>query len=220
MLGKASLRIVLLATLSLAACRCDDSPPPTRKAETKAPREPKHEELLPQLPEPEGTIFDAKVLATALPAALGDAAAEGDATVESSALSNGGSTASASRTYVAVDHRITVQISDMQHAPLLREMMANARKRIEKQGASASWQVATVQGHETVVQYLSAQRTALANVIATDRLFVNVRVEPADDADIAIEWANKIPLEPITKLQAQETAPAQASQPRTPAPAK
>jgi hypothetical protein len=219
MLGNAPLRIVLLATLSLAACRCDDSPP-TRKAETRAPREPKHEELLPQLPEPEGTIFDATVLAGVLPAALGDAAAEGDATVESSALSNGGSTASARRTYVSGDHRITVQISDMQHAPLLREMMANARKRIEQQGASASWKIATVQGHDTVVQHLSAQRTALANVIATDRLFVNVRVEPADSAELAIEWANKVPLEPITKLQAQEPTSAPPSQLPPPAPAK
>lgn len=220
MLGKASLRIVLLATLSLTACRCDDSPPPVRKAEAVAPREPKHEELLVKLPEPEGTIIDPNVLAAALPAALGDAAPEGDAISESSPLSNGGSTASASRTYVQGDLHITVQISDMQHAPLLREMMTNARQRIEKQGASASWKVATVQGHETVVQHLAAQRTALANVIATERLFVNVRVEPADNAEIAIEWANKVPLEPITKLQTQEPAPAPASQPTQPSPAK
>lgn len=214
MLGN-SLRIILLAALPLAGCRCDDSPPPIRKAE--APREPKHEELLGKVPEPEGTIFDAKVLASVLPAALGDATAEGEPVVENVPLSNGGSTASASRTYATVDQKIIVQISDMQHAPLLREMMANARARIAKQGDSATWKIATVQGHDAIVQHLTAQRTALANVIATERLFVNVRVEPADNADVATEWAAKVPLEPITKLQAEGPTPAPPSQP-TPAP--
>lgn len=210
MLPKDVTRIALLGLLLLGACRCDDGPAPIRKAD--APRELKDEELLGLMPPPEGTPFEPSVLATALPDALGDATPEGDARTESAPLSNGGSTATASRTYVKGEHRITVQISDMQHAPLLREAMSKAMLKSDD-GKSSSWKVATVQGHDAVAQLLAAQQIALANVIATERLFVNVRVEPADSSDIAIEWANKIPLEPITKLQPPGSAPAPGSQP-------
>jgi hypothetical protein len=210
MLSNDVTRIVLLGVVLLGACRCDDAPAPIRKAE--APRERKHEELLGQLPPPEGTPFEASVLATALPAALGDATAEGDVRTESSPLSNGGSTSMASRTYVKGEHRITVQITDMQHAPLLREAMSNAKTKLEN-SKSSSWKVTTVQGHDAVAQLLAAQSIAIANVIATERLFVNVRVEPAESADAAIEWANKVPLEPIMKLLAPDSPPAPGSQP-------
>jgi hypothetical protein len=210
MLPKDVIRTALLGLVLLAACRCDDTPPPIRKAE--APRERKDEELLVQLPQPEGTPFDANVLVTALPAALGDAKPEGEARAESTPLSNGGSTSMASRTYVKGEHRITVQISDMQHAPLLREAMSNAKTKLQD-SKSATSRALTVQGHDAVAQLLAAQRVAIANVIVTERLFVNVRVEPADDLDIAIEWASKVPLEPITKLPQPDSPPAQPSQP-------
>lgn len=215
MLSNDVTRIGLLGALLLGACRCDDSPPPTRAAE--APRERKDEELLAPLPAPEGMAFEASVLATTLPATLGDAAPEGDVRTENTPLSNGGSTSMASRTYVKGEYRITVQISDMQHAPLLREAMTNAKSRLE-QSKSSSWKVSTVQGRDAVAQHLAAQRIAIANVIATDRLFVNVRVEPADSAAAAIEWADKVPLEPITKLQPPDSE--QAAQPPSPPPSQ
>ena len=122
-------------------------------------------------------------------------------------------TAAASRAYVKDGLRITVQISDMQHAPLLRQKITEARARIEKEAGSSSWKAATVQGHDAMVQHLAAQQVAIANVLASERLFVNVRVEPADGTDIALEWANKLSMDAITKLQAPGSAPAQGSQP-------
>jgi hypothetical protein len=202
-------RTALLGLLLLGACRCDDSPPPIRKAD--APRELKDEALLLQLPEVEGTPFDPSVLATALPATLGDAPPEGDIVIESMPLANGGSTSTASRTFVKGEHRITVQISDLQHAPLLREAMINAKTKLAE--GKTSSKIATVQGRDAIAQVLAAQRMAIVNVVATDRLFVNVRVDPADNADIALEWANKVPLEPLTKLQPPDSAPAAPSQP-------
>jgi len=202
-------RTALLGLLLLGACRCDDAPPPIRKAE--AARERKDEELLLKLPELEGTPFEPSVLATALPETLGDATPEGDVVTESMPLSNGGSTSTASRTFVKGEHRITVQISDLQHAPLLREAMTNAKTKLAE--GKTSSKIATVQGHDAIAQLLAAQRMAIVNVIATDRLFVNVRVDPADSADIALEWANKVPLEPLTKLQPPGSPPAAPSQP-------
>lgn len=211
MAGQDALRTALLALLLVGACRCDDSPGPVRKAE--APREPKSEGPLPTLPALEGEVFDPAVLATALPAALGDAQPEGEARTESSPLSNGGSTASASRTYVKEDLRITVQINDLQHAPLLRQAMSKAKDRIDKGGGASTWKFTLVQGHDAMAQHIAAQQMAIANVMATERLFVNVRVEPAESTDIALEWANKLPLEAITKLAAPGSAPAPGSQP-------
>jgi hypothetical protein len=202
-------RTALLGLLLLGACRCDDSPPPVRRAD--APRELRDEALLLQLPELEGTPLDPSVLATALPATLGDATPEGDVRTESTPLANGGSTSTASRTFVKGEHRIIVQISDLQHAPLLREAMINAKIKLAE--GKTSSKIATVQGHDAIAQILAAQRTAIVNVIATDRLFVNVRVEPADNTDVALEWANKVPLEPLTKLQPPSSAPAEPSQP-------
>jgi hypothetical protein len=70
-----------------------------------------------------------------------------------------------------------------------------------------------VQGHDVAVQHIANKGVAIANVIVSDRLFLNVRVEPADSADVAIDWAQKLPLDPIIKLQPADSAPASPSQP-------
>lgn len=210
MLQTDAVRFIVLVPLFFTACRCDDTPPPVRAAEK--PRERVHEELEAPMPAPDGTPIDSNVLAKTLPATLGDAAPEGEPRAENMPLSNGGTTSSATRTYVKGEARITVQVSDMQHAPLLRQAITNAKQRIEA-GKRSSWKTAKVHGHDVVVQHLEAQHIAIANVIVTDRLFVNVRVEPAESADTAIEWAGKMIYEPITKLQAPLTEQGQPSQP-------
>jgi hypothetical protein len=210
MLGNAVIRIALLAVLPLAACRCDDSTPPVRKAEQR--RAPTSEEILAQLPKPEGTPIEPSTLATTLPPALGDATAEGDAQLESTPLGDDGQLSVARRVYVKGEQRITVQLTDALHAPLLRAAVAGAKaKATEKEGGS--WKLGAVNGRDVALQYFDATSAAMANVIVTDRLFLNVRVEPADKADVALEWAQKIPLEPITKLQAANPAQAPSAQP-------
>jgi len=204
------MRLFLLAVLLISACRCDDSPPPVRKAEER--RAPQGEELLSKIPGPEGTPFEAASLATLLPATLGDAAAEGEAQAETTALANEGRLPVARRVYVKDSTRITVQLTDMQHAPLMRQMMLEAKQQAEK-SAKPSWTPASVQGRDAVLQHLPSNSAAIANVAVTDRLFLNVRVEPADDAAAALPWAEKLPLEPITKL-----APPQSPPPGAPSP--
>jgi hypothetical protein len=202
------MRTALLALLLVAACRCDDSPPPIRRAEAPKPR--KDEQLLAKIPRPEGTPFEATVLATVLPATLGEAAAEGDVYTETTPLGDAGKLPLARRVYAQGGTRITVQLTDMQHAPVMRQMMLDAKKQAEKM-KSPSWAPATVHGHEAVLQYLPTQGAAIANVTATDRLFVNVRVEPAGNAEAALPWAEKVAYEPITKLAPPQTPPAAPS---------
>lgn len=202
------MRLFLLALLLCSACRCDDSPPPVRKAETRRP--PQDEAALAKIPGPEGATFDPSALAALLPAALGDAASEAEAQTETTALANEGQLPIARRIYVRDNTRITVQLTDMQHAPLMRQMMRDAKQQAEK-SAKPSWTPATVQGYDAVLQYMPSHSAAIANIAVTERLFVNVRVEPADRAELALTWADKLPLEPITKLEPPETSPAAPS---------
>lgn len=193
------MRTVLLVLLLVTACRCDDSPPPVRKPEQRRP--PQGEELLGKVPGPEGTPFEPSALAAMLPAKLGEAEADGETQTETTALANDGKLPIARRSYVQGGTRITVQLTDMLHAPLMRQMMLDAKEQAEKT-KSPAWAPATVQGHETVLQHLASQGAAIANVAVTDRLFVNVRVEPAENAAAALPWAEKMTFEPITKLAA------------------
>jgi len=207
-----SIQTVLLAMLLLGACRCDDKPPPVRKAER---RELKDEELLAQLPKIEGAPIDPALLAETLPAVLDEAKAEGEAQTESTPLANNGSLSIARRTYVQGETRITVQITDMMHAPLLRQTMISAKANAER-GKTSSWTPAEVQGRDAVAQRFAEQNAAIANVAATDRVFVNVRVEPAETAELALQWAEKLPLDPITKLV--PTTDPQPAEPKQPPP--
>lgn len=202
------MRTALLALLLVAACRCDDSPPPIRKAE--APKPLKDEQLLGKIPGPEGTPFEATVLATVLPATLGEAAAEGEVQTETTPLGEAGKLPLARRVYVQDGTRITVQLTDMQHAPVMRQMMLDANKQAAKM-KTPSWVPASVHGREAVLQHLPTQGAAIANVAVTDRLFVNVRVEPAGNAEAALPWAEKVAYEPIKKLAPPQTPPAAPS---------
>src|SRR5688572_619446 len=150
-----AIRIALLAALLVGACECDDEPPPVRKAQ--ALPELTDEELLAKLPKIEGTPIDPSALATVLPSTLGDAAAEGDVQTESTPLANEGSLSIARRIYVKDGQRITVQVTDMLHAPLLRQVMMEAKAKAEN-SKSQSWKAATVQGHDAVVQHVPSQQ--------------------------------------------------------------
>lgn len=212
--GNTVSKIALLVVLLLAACRCDDSPPPVRKAEER--REVTGEEGVTQLPMPEGTPLEPSVLATTLPPTLGDATAEGEAVPESTPLGDDGKLSVARRVYVKGEQRITVQLTDALHAPLLLAAVATAKAKAKakaEQTNTDSWQTEAVQGHDVSLQYLETQRAAMVNVIVSARLFLNVRVEPAENASAALEWAQKFPMEPITKLLPADSAPAQPAQP-------
>lgn len=202
--------MLLLVMLPLAACQCDDAPPPPRAPQPRA--ELVGEELLAQLPKPEGTPLDAQALAGALPSAIGGATAEGDAQPESTPLSNEGTLSTARRTYVQDGTRITLQLSDMLHAPLLRQMMLSAKERAE-QGKASAWTPTSVHGLDAVAQHLAVQNAAIANIAITERLFLNVRVEPAEGVQPALDWADKLAFEPLKKLQVEAPAPREPSQP-------
>lgn len=202
----------LFVVALVGACRCDDGPAPIRKAEQRH-RALGSEGVIPKLPEPEGTPIDASALAGTLPASLGEATADGEAVADNTPLANDGKLPIARRTYEKGDLRITLQLSDTLHAPLLRAAVADAQAKAEEQGERSGWRGGAVQGHDVAVQYLASQSVAIANVVVTDRIFLNVRVDPADSAEAAIEWARKLPLEPITKLQPPGSEPAPPSQP-------
>jgi hypothetical protein len=202
------MRIALLALLLVTACRCDDSPPPIHRAEPPKPR--KDEQLLSKIPGPEGTTFEASTLATVLPDKLGDATPDGAAQTETTALGEAGRLPVARRTYVKDGTRIIVQVSDMQHAPVMRQMMLAAHAEAKK-AKKPSWAPATVRGYDAVLQHMPAQGIALANVAVTDRLFVNLHVDPADNAEAALPWAEQVDYEPIKKLVPPESTPAAPS---------
>jgi hypothetical protein len=198
--------IALIACFMLSACNCEDGNTPQRKAQGASAANEPTGEARPNLPPPEGTPVEPKVLERFAPESLpGEFTADGDAQRRSSPLPNGGTLPGIRRTYRRATQKLTLDITDSLHAASLRELVI-AQQGQERKTARSEFKGASVAGQPALIQFHQPTETAIVNMVVGDRYMLNIKVSPVDSAQPALAAAAGLALSDLAQVDANNPA--------------
>jgi hypothetical protein len=166
----------------------------------------------PSLPAPEGTPVPTERLATQAPDAIAGFAASGPAEHRGTPLPNGGQVPLIQRDYARDVFKLRLDISDALQAPSLRQLVTS-RQGQERKAAGVDFRGMLVAGQPAIVQWHETNRTAVVNMVIEGRFMANVKVSPAENAELALEVANALPVAAIAALAAPGAGPARPASP-------
>jgi hypothetical protein len=200
---------LLLPGLVLGACECQELPaPPRLPQQTQVAEVANSEGPAPQLPPPEGTPLSAERLERFVPDRLAGFASAGQVERLDNPLPNGGQLPAVRRSYARAGQKLQLELSDLLHAPGMGELVTSQQgsTRTTKQ---VDFRGATINGFPAIVQWHSATRIGMVNMLVNGRFLASIQVSPADSAEAAVEAAGALPAREIAQLAPPLVAPAE-----------
>ena len=194
-----------------AGCNCNSgsatSAPKPRAQREQAPIATEGKPLPPPEPPP-GTPLPGDTFRADIPATVAGFTATTPGEATSAPLANGGVLTKFKRSYKRDEQTLELELSDSLHAPLLPKVIEQ-QQGTEKKTASSELVGTTVGGQPAVLMFQSASRIATASVLLGSRVLLNVRINPADDLQTAVEVASALPLKALAaKVPQAAAAPA------------